>query len=336
MAHNIRQMVYAGENPWHKLGTQLPANGTWEEIREAAGFYTALRQQMKLDNGKVNPDVVALVRHDTQEYLATVSRGYSVLQFEDLAHAGVLAAAGARAIWHTAGTLGETGARGWMLAELPEPIRVRHDTSEIRKYVLLTTAHDGTAAAVLANVATRVVCQNTLGAALRERSGSRWSIRHSRNAKRRLDDAAKAFSLMTQEMHAFEELANVLVGQRYTEAQHREAVEALLPYPKEDIEKRHPRIDADRKAALQLFSSFRGASAGIRGTAYGAFQAWTEFSDHRKDSVTGALVSLDDRKASRRLLSSTIGDGAVRKSKALDFLLKQTGTYARDGLALAL
>ncbi|RKG69469.1 DUF932 domain-containing protein [Corallococcus terminator] len=333
MAHNINQMVYAGATPWHKLGTQLPGNGTWEDIRDAAGFYTAHAVPLSMPDGFQVPDRKAIVRGDTGAYLATVSEGYQLLQFEDLARAGVLASQGVQAIWHTAGTLGETGARGWMLAELPGRIHVRHDPSEIRKYVLLTTAHDGTAAAVLANVATRVVCQNTLGAALRERAGSRWSIRHSRNAKERLENAAQAFALMSQEMADFETLANVLVARPYTLQQHREAMDILLPLPKEDVKKKHPRIEADRREASRLFSEFVGAAPGLVGTAYGAFQAWTEFSDHRKDSLSG-MTSLSNKRTARRMLSATLGDGAVRKAKALSLLLKQTGTYARDASAL--
>jgi phage/plasmid-like protein (TIGR03299 family) len=126
MAHDIHQMVYAGATPWHGLGTPLPANGTWEEIREAAGFYTATEKPIFLDGSPTPiPDRKALVRADTGDYLATVGSTYEVVQFEELARAGVIAAGDVKAIWHTAGTLGEVGARGWLLAELPECYEAR-------------------------------------------------------------------------------------------------------------------------------------------------------------------------------------------------------------------
>jgi hypothetical protein len=39
-------------------------------------------------------------------------------------------------LFTTAGTLGPVGTWGWLLGELPEPIKVRGDESVIRKYVL--------------------------------------------------------------------------------------------------------------------------------------------------------------------------------------------------------
>jgi hypothetical protein len=41
MPHDIKEMAYVGQEPWHGLGTQLPANTDYECIVEAAGFYMA-------------------------------------------------------------------------------------------------------------------------------------------------------------------------------------------------------------------------------------------------------------------------------------------------------
>lgn len=37
MAHNIDKMVHVGVEPWHGLGTHTPANGSYEDIVQAAG-----------------------------------------------------------------------------------------------------------------------------------------------------------------------------------------------------------------------------------------------------------------------------------------------------------
>jgi phage/plasmid-like protein (TIGR03299 family) len=325
----IQSMVYAGATPWHRLGTPIPANGTWDEIREAAGFYDVREEPLTLQrNGFPIPDKKAIVRADTGDYLSTVGSDYCPLQFEELAQAGLTAAHDVQAIWHTAGTLGPHGVRGWLLAELPEPIRVRGDSSETRKYVLLTTAHDGLTAAILANVATRVVCQNTLGAALKERGGARWTIRHTPNAKARLEEAARAFKYMMTEMADFEVLANVLAVQKYTLEQHKAVVDSLIPVPKDD--KPHPRLEKDRAAVMALFDTFTGADAGILGTGYGALQAWTEFAKLK------APLDGDAREArtARRLMSATVGEGATKVSRALGLIIEQTGVYARNPASL--
>ncbi|WNZ66244.1 DUF932 domain-containing protein (plasmid) [Myxococcus sp. MxC21-1] len=319
----IEKMVYAGDTPWHGLGTAIPRNGTWEEVRHAAGFYDVVEAQLSLPDGRIIPDRKALCRGDDGRYLSTVGSDYCPLQFEALARAGIIAAHNVEAIWHTAGTLGPAGVRGWMLAELPGVIRVRHDRTEIRKYVLLTTAHDGLSAAILANVATRVVCRNTLGAALKERGGSRWTIRHTANAEKRLEEAGRAFAYMTAEMADFEQLCNVLVGERYSEAQHLADIDAIIPLPND--EKPHPKLKKARERVAALFDTFQGVTPELRGTAYGAFQAWTEYlrDKHLVDAAP------ENPRTLRRAMASTVGEGANTASTALGRIITQTRIYMR-------
>lgn len=316
MAHDIQQMVYAGATPWHGLGTQLPRNGTWDDIRQAAGFYTALQRPLYLEGrSEPVPDRKALIRDDTGQYLATVSDGYEVVQFEELAKAGVIASGNVDAIWHTAGTLGKVGARGWLLAELPGVLTVRGDRSEIRKYVLLTTAHDGLSAAILKNCATRVVCRNTLGTALGEDDGAVWRVRHTRNANHRLESAAKAFRAMATHFEEFGQLANAMAGLRFTEQQHERTLREVLPIPADN--KPHLAIKQQRARVAELFETFDG-SDGIRGTAWGAFQAWTQWADHDRPML-GAVGR--DRLA-RSFERSVLGSSARLKAKALASILE--------------
>jgi phage/plasmid-like protein (TIGR03299 family) len=312
MAHDINSMVYTGKVPWHGLGQQLPSNGTWEEIREAAGFYSAEERDLFLADGTRVPDRKALVRGDTGRYLSTVSTGYEVLQFEDLARAGVLASGDVDAIWHTAGTLGESGSRGWLLAELPNPIRIHGDSSELRKFVLLTTAHDGSSAAVLKNVATRVVCSNTLGAALSENHGAEWRITHTRNAHLRLEAAGRAFRALSTHFDRFGELADVMARTSFSESQHRATIREVLPFPDDD--RRHPRLEFHRQLVEELYETFRG-SEGLRGTAWGAWQAWTEWADHER------VPSTRTTDLGWQMESATLGAGARVKARALSAIL---------------
>lgn len=332
MAHDINAMVYVGATPWHGLGTRLPQNGTWEEVREAAGFYTAVEAPIFLPDGKQVPDRKALLRGDDGRYLATVGDGYTILQFEELAEAGVRAAGGVGAIWHTAGTLGPTGARGWLLGELPHPITVKGDVSEVRKYVLLTTSHDGLSAAILKNIATRVVCRNTLGVALGEQ-GAQWTIRHTRNAAQRLKAASEAFAGMVHSFKQFEELANVMAATRFGFEQHARMVDVLFPIPQDD--KKHPRLENVRGRLSGMFDTFIGAE-GIRGTAWGSFQAVTEFVDHSRRPVP----EVNDGGKARaqweaKVDAITLGTGAALKARALAHLVEATG-IAPASAALAL
>ena len=109
-----------------------------------AGFPTIVERPVYVP-GKLDPihGTKALVREDSHDVLAVVSDRYEIVQAEEVARTLIEAARGVRAIFHTAGTLGENGSRFWLLGEFPEPMRVRGDSSEIRKYILGTSAHDG-------------------------------------------------------------------------------------------------------------------------------------------------------------------------------------------------
>jgi len=86
MAHDINKMVFVGEVPWHGLGVRLPARATYDEIVEAAGFYTAVERPVFIPpfNAPI-PDRKALVRSDTGAYLSVVGKSYEVVQFADVA-----------------------------------------------------------------------------------------------------------------------------------------------------------------------------------------------------------------------------------------------------------
>lgn len=321
MAHQIFEgsMAFAGTVPWHGLGQQLPKNATADEIVSAAKFYKVGITPMHVP-GQIRPapGVRALVREDTGQFLAAVGDRYEVVDAVDVAKTLVEAAEGVDAIFHTAGLLGERGERFWLLAELPRIIRVRGDKSEIRPFILGTSAHDGASPIVVMNVATRVVCANTLGTALGEKTQARWSIKHTKSAKLRLEEAARGFQQMARGMEHFEQLANVLATTRFTDSQIASTLDTVIPLP--DDGKEHARLENSRAKVVQLFEAGLGMQ-GIRGTAWGALQAWTEFADHHR-GVRGAE---EGNERAARLESVWLGGAATLKQRALNAIALETG-----------
>jgi phage/plasmid-like protein (TIGR03299 family) len=310
MAHQINKMMYVGVEPWHRLGTRLPTNATFEEIVEAAGFFSVVERPVYVP-GQLEPvpDVKALVRPDTGASLSVVGNRYEIVQARDVAKTLVEAAGGVHAVFHTAGTLGPNGSRFWLLAELPEPLRVKGDASPIRKYLLGTSAHDGGSPVVLQNVATRVVCANTLGSALGEATKARWTIRHTRSAPDRLRAAARGFRELARGYELFGSLANVLASTRFSDRQLLTAVNEVMPVPQDDRD--HKRLETGRAKVIELFESGAGMG-GIRGTAWAAWQAFTEFADHHRPIRT----SQGDA-AAARLESIWLGGAADLKRRSL-------------------
>jgi phage/plasmid-like protein (TIGR03299 family) len=332
MAHNLTmigdqaKMVYAGQTPWHGLGTNLPANAAYEDIVKLCNFYTVQDVPLHLAGTETPiPDCKALIRTDTGGYLATVGKTYEIVQSSDIADTIVKASSGVKAIFHTAGSLGPRGVKGWLLGELPDPIMVKHDDSPIRKYLLGFWGHDGKTAVSLKNVATRVVCQNTLGSALKE-DGAEWRIYHSANSAKRLEHAAQSFKLLEQSYRDFGELANHLVDVKMNDDQMLGTIDSVLPVPKDD--KDHEKLESDRNKVYKLFHEAIGLNDNLQNTAWAAVQAWSEFSDHHRTTRNGKLQDAQ----SAKLESVWFGKGAGMKQKALASILQtcnvQTNSYA--------
>lgn len=319
MAHNINKMTYVGETPWHGLGKKLPSNARWEEIVEAAGFYTAHKEKVFTESGVEIEDKFAVVRGDTKEPLAIVSDAYTIIQFETVAKALVEAAQGIDAIFHTAGTLGSNGARGWLLAELPKAIRVKGDESEIRPYLLGTAAHDGHHGVMLKNIATRVVCQNTLNVAMGEESKFVVHVRHTRYADQLLKSAVAGFKKLVDGYSEFEAMANVLAVTKMSDKQFGATIDDLLPVAAENPSKQ---AEDKRDTVRALFETARGLSSGIRGTAWAAMQAWSEFADHHK------VIRGTDNVDAKRLESIWLGAAADMKQAAYESILKNVSLAA--------
>ena len=94
--------------------------------------------------------------------------------------------------YETAGALGN-GEKIFITAKLPDYIKVGKDDL-IEQYLFLTTSHDGAGSITAAFTPIRIVCNKTLNAAMRNHSNA-FKIRHTANAKERLEEAHKLMGI---------------------------------------------------------------------------------------------------------------------------------------------
>jgi len=117
------------------------------------------------------------------------------------------------AMFETAGSL-KGGRRVWMLAKLPNELRIAGD-DVVKPYVLLTNGHDGTAALRMIPTTVRVVCQNTLNLALgRAGSTEGLSIFHFENLDARVADARRKLGIVAKRVDLFAEEAQILAARQ--------------------------------------------------------------------------------------------------------------------------
>jgi phage/plasmid-like protein (TIGR03299 family) len=138
----------------------------------------------------------------------------------------------------------------------------------------------------------RVICQNTLNAALGN-TISRVAIRHTSNAKKKLEEAHKLMGISHKFVEELNECFNVLATKKITDAQVLSLIEELFKSGKkeevegdENKEKESTRILNIRAKVWEAYQTGVGQDA-ILGTAWGAYNGITHYLDHSQNYKSG-------------------------------------------------
>lgn len=278
-------------SPWHKLGVALVSPATTREALEGSGLdFTVVKMPLcdlvKPDNPADVSDRWATVRTDTGDVLGVVGEAYEPIQNRDAFGFFDRLVGADQAIYETAGAIGK-GERIWILAKLPGYIRVR-GKDIVSKYLLLSNSHDGSSLVQMKLTPIRVVCNNTLTAALK--GAGEINIAHTTNAA---EDAEQALSLLGLSNSLYEQLGvifNRMALKKITDAQLLGYVTALVPDNEENQDTTN--VKDIREAILDLHENGQGADLS-RGTLWGAFNCVAEFTDHAMEKIpTNRLGSI--------------------------------------------
>lgn len=316
MAHDLATtngkpaMMYAGEVPWHQLGTRLDEPATAREAIEAAGLnYLAELKDVQTVGGTPVPQRKAVVRSDTGDVLGVVGKSYVPVQnYQAFGFLDAIVADGGLH-YHTAGALGK-GERVWMLAKLPDHIRVKGSDDLVEKFLLLSNSHDGSTALRTLFTPIRVVCQNTLNLALREGRNQGISILHKGDLAGKIREAQRVLRLAERFYDDAAAKIDILASHYPTVDQVQRYFESLHPDPTDADNSRAKRV---RENLTQIFETGIGLDMpAIKGTSWAAFNAVTEWVDHHRPTRAADPTE----RASRRLKSAWWGSGATLKAKA--------------------
>ena len=262
-----------GITPWHHLGNIVPGKVTAAEAQALAGadfgydlaplhYINPMTGTRTLATG-----TYGIIRTDNGQHLHTVGNRYEIVQPAGIFDFFVQVSEGANVEIETAGVLNE-GKTVWCLAKVAAGEVLRGD--EVGKYVLMTQTL-GKALRLLA-VGTRVVCMNTLKAALGE-GEPELRLRHTRSIHDELARAVDAVTAAGEHFHAELEkhraMANITVD-----------IDAFLAevYPEREDAKRDtwsiPRLEA-----RELYETAPGQDVA-RGSLYSAVNAVTRQISH--------------------------------------------------------
>jgi phage/plasmid-like protein (TIGR03299 family) len=321
-----KMMFFAGAEPWHKLGQYVGQNCvTWAEAMKQAHLdWTVSKRQLfgKIGESFKLISAWGIFRDDINDFIATVGDVYRPIQnHECFDFVDALLGVSAGSHYETAGALGN-GYQVWCLARIPEADFEINGGDQHRSYLLFTTSHDGSLAAQAKITTTRVVCQNTLFAALAS-EGQMLKIKHTTNADEKL---SRARAMMGKAVNGAKELAGklaTLAERKLTRESVATIFDRLFPKPKDETQNQTRRVNAIGDILSLFERNDDNAYPEIRGSAYNLLNAFTEYTDHQKTArVTDKRPGYTQEQA--RIESSMFGSGAQFKGQVLDVILEAT------------
>jgi len=336
MAHQIEQIAYVGETPWHGLGNQLSPKQPLEIWAQQAGMDWRIESsnvsymaQNERGQSIIMPfeEQRVLYRSDTHAPLSVVSQRYQEVQPKEILefYRDLTEQSGFEL--ETAGVL-KGGKKFWALARTGQSTALKA-TDVSNGYILLATACDGTLATTAQFTSIRVVCNNTLAIALRGQSSSAGVVKvpHStkfdaEKVKQQLGISVRAWD---EHMYEMKQLTQRKVSQQeakaYFDAVFNNSTMSISD-PEENIihfyrnvaqqaqeKKPEPNGRAMNKALEMFNGQGRGADlSSAKDTAYGLLCSITEFVDHERRAMS----------TDHRLDSAWFGAGAGVKQRGLE------------------
>jgi len=241
MAHNInyneatgKYSFFSTKQPaWHALGQVVQDYPTSREAIAFAGLdYSVVKAPLYAQIGDslttiAVPDQYATLRTDNNAVFGVVGKDYQIVQNADaFAFFDAIVGGGDGILYETAGAIGN-GERIFITAKLPGYIRVGSGEDVIEKYIFLTTSHDGSGSITAAFTPIRIVCQNTLNAAMRSMSNV-VRIRHTAGAKERLEQAHRVMGLADTLSNQLEGIFNNWAATPIADAQVKKLIQLAL------------------------------------------------------------------------------------------------------------
>jgi len=203
------------------------------------------------------------------------------------------------------------GQRVVMVAQLGKDTDVEDDA--VRLHLVMTTAHDGTAALRLLVSPTRVVCWNTLSFAMKDFQQS-ISIQHRKNAIDRLVEAESIISTCAASFGSQVDILRKLAHVKMTEERANELLEEIIVGDSTQSKNHRNRV-----WDLYNGGQINGDSRAVAGTAFGMVSAITQYveTDMTLRAHKDALDRVKDDK-DLRIQSVLFGAGSRLRQTAYD------------------
>lgn len=308
MAHALEegadgQVAFAlrGAPAWHGLGTVFDQNAeittsTMLDMAHLSDWNVGVEPVLVPADYRVVSENYMVTRTNPfdggKDVLAFVGKKYRPFQNEDLfSFADNILDGGAH--WESAGSI-KDGRMVFGSLVIPREFILDPSGANDKTvtYLLVHTAHDGSAS-VSANITpVRVVCQNTLNMALRGSKQS-FKIRHTIGTQSRVDEARRVLGLTFGHMDNFETLAKQLFETPCDNQQFDGLIKTVYPEPDATVAGKASVTKWEQKRDLLMdIWAVSPTMTNIKGTAWGALNAMTERLDYFRSARSNSQSAL--------------------------------------------
>ena len=314
MVAAVETMAYAGEVPWHGLGTRVSNDISIDNMLKESGLeWRVIPVPVfgELNGKKISSDYQMLVRDSDQKVLTMITDKWNPVQnseaFEFFRH---FVDEGSMEM-HTAGSL-QDGKWVWVLAKVSDSFEL-FGGDRVDSYLLFSNPHIYGRAVEVRFTPIRVVCNNTLNLSLGQKTDNKIRLNHRSTFDPEL--VKETLGIASEKMAKYKEMAQFLGTKSYKQEILAEYFKEVFPgYAKKTDEKpeslTQAQIDAlglsrNAKGALDLVETQPGANFAP-GSWWNAYNAVSYMTDH----VMG-------RSQESRLTSAWYGLNKSTKVKAL-------------------
>lgn len=306
MAHMIEMidgkasMAWAGETPWHGLGTQVSNDLTPEQMLKAADLdwkVVPVPAYATIGGEQVDIGRSALVRDRDNKVLDVITNDWVPNQnsdafdfFNDFVAAGEME-------MHTAGSLRD-GQLVWALAKVKDGFELFNGDA-VESYLLFTNPHKYGSSIDVRFTPIRVVCNNTLSLSLSRDANQVVKVSHRNEFNG--DNVKEMLGVAKEKLQSYKEMATYLGSKRFTDENVVDYFKRVFP-----VSGAKKELSKNAEIALNIIDQQPGAEFA-EGTWWQAFNAVTFMTDH----VIG-------RSADTRLQSAWYGYNKGLKTRALE------------------
>jgi phage/plasmid-like protein (TIGR03299 family) len=308
--NGVAQMAYAGDLPWHGLGTQVPADLSPEQMMQAAGLDWEVEKFpvfAEVNGKRIDTGRQALIRTSDNKFFDVVGDDWNPVQnreafefFNDFIAAGDME-------MHTAGSL-KGGRNIWALAKVNESFEILGG-DQVEGYLLFSNPHQYGKTVDVRFTPIRVVCNNTLTMSLNGKVDRMFKMNHRRVFDG--DLVKEVLGVSKEKLAKYKEMAEYLSQKRYSNESIVEYFNRVFPMTSNKKEANPSELQSRAaKLAYEVLETQPGAEYAA-GSWWQAFNAVTYSTDH-----------LLGRSADTRLTSAWFGSNQRRKIEAANLAVE--------------